>query len=152
MMNVRKVHMAVTEEIMCESVRVRLGTVPGKIVLMAMMLVMSMGVSVRQRLVPVQVPVAFGEMQRNADRHQDRCGPEKSIRRLAKQRKRRGCPDKRGGRKISAGPRGAELPQRHHEKSKADSIAEQADQSSNGGDLRRRQRRSKGRRNAEVHC
>ena len=109
-MNIRKVSMAVAEEIMFVGVRVRLGAVPRKIVLMAMMLVMSMGVSVRQRLVPVQVPVALGEMQRNADRHQDRCDPEKRIRRLAKQRKRRGCPDKRGGRKISAGPRGAELP------------------------------------------
>src|SRR5467141_4189855 len=123
-MNVRKVHMAVAEGIMFVTVRVRLGTIPRKIVLMAMMLVMSMGVCVRQRLVPVQVPVAFGEMQRNADRHQDRCYPEKRVRRLAKQRKRRGCPDKRGGRKIGAGPRSAEQPQRHHEKSKADSITE----------------------------
>jgi len=44
------------------SMRVRLGAVPRKIVLVAMMLVMSMGVSVRQRLVPVQVSVAFGEV------------------------------------------------------------------------------------------
>src|SRR5260221_1379510 len=142
MMDVRKVQMAVAEEIMFVSMRVRLGAVPRKIVLVAMMLVMSMGVSVRQRLVPVQVSVAFGEVQRNADRHQDRCDPEKRIRRLAEQRKRRGCPDKRGGRKISAGPRSAELPQRHHEKSKADSVAEQADQSSGSSDLPRRQGRS----------
>ena len=79
------------------TVRVRLGAIPRKIVLMAMMLVMGMGVSVRQRLVPVQVPVAFGEMQRNADRHQDRCDPEKRIRRLAEQSKRRSCTDKRRG-------------------------------------------------------
>ena len=96
-MNVRKVHMAVAEGIMFVTVRVRLGAIPRKIVLMAMMLVMGMGVSVRQRLVPVQVPVAFGEMQRNADRHQGRCDPEKRIRRLAEQRKRRGCTDKRRG-------------------------------------------------------
>lgn len=96
MMNVRKVHMAVAEEIVFVSVRVGLGAVPRKIVLMAMMLVMSMGVSVRQRLVPVQVPVAFGEMQRHADRHQYRCYPEKRIRRLTEQCKGRGCPDKRG--------------------------------------------------------
>ena len=79
------------------TVRVRLGAVPDKIVLMAMMRVMGMGVSVRQRLVPVQVPVAFGEMQRHADRHQDCCDPEKRIRRLAEQRKGRGCADKRRG-------------------------------------------------------
>ena len=77
------------------TVRVRLGAIPRKIVLMAMMLVMGMGVSVRQRLVPVQVPVAFGEMQSHAGHHQDRCDPEKRIRRLAKQRKRRASSDKR---------------------------------------------------------
>jgi len=92
---------------MLVSVRVRLGAVPREIVLVAVMLVMSMGVCVRQRLVPVQVPVTLGEMQRNAGRHQDRCYPEGRVRRLAKQRKGRGCPDKRSGRKISAGPRGA---------------------------------------------
>jgi len=136
---------------MLVGVRVRLGAVPRKIVLMAMMLVVSMRVSVCQHLVSVQVPVAFGEMQRNADRHQDRCYPEKRIRRLSEQRKRRGCPDKGGGRKISAGPRGAELAQRRHEKSKADSIAKQADQSSSCSDLRYRQDRSKDRRRAKVH-
>jgi len=38
---------------MLVSVRVRLGAVPREIVLVAVMLVMSMGVCVRQRLVPV---------------------------------------------------------------------------------------------------
>ena len=85
------------EGIVLVSVRVRLGAVPSKIVLMAMMLVVRVGVNVRQRLVPVQVPVAFGEMQRNADRHQDRCDPEKRIWRLAEQSKRRSCTDKRRG-------------------------------------------------------
>src|ERR1700704_1947584 len=151
MMDVRKVRVAVAEEIMLVSVRVRLGAVPREIVLVAVMLVMSMGVCVRQRLVPVRVPVALGEMQRNADRHQDRCYPEGRVRRLAKQCKRRGCPDKRSGRKISAGPRGAEVPQRHHEKSKADSIAEQADQGGSGGDLRCRKSCSKGRRPPKGH-
>src|SRR5439155_23590064 len=151
MMDVRKVHMAVAEGIMLVTVRVRLGAVPRKIVFMAMMLVMGVGVCMRQRLVPVQVPVAFGEMQRNADRHQDRRYPEKRVGRLAKQRKRRGRPDKRGGRKISAGPSSAELPQRHHEKSKAHSIAEQADQSSSGGDLKWRKGGSKTPRHAKVH-
>src|SRR5258708_10766444 len=122
MMDVRKVQMAVAEEMMCGSMRVRLGAVPRKSVLVAMMLVMSMGVSVRQRLVPVQVSVAFGEVQRNADRHQDRCDPEKRIRRLAEQRKRRGCPDKRGGRKIPARPRHPDLPPRHHATSNPDSL------------------------------
>src|SRR5438552_8252994 len=115
MMDVRKVRVAVGEEIMLVSVRVRLGAVPREIVLVAVMLVMSMGVRVRQRLVPVQVPVTLGEMQRDAYRHQYRRNPERSVRRLAKQCKGRGCPDKRGGRKISTGPRSAEMPQRHHE-------------------------------------
>src|SRR5438046_8988724 len=93
MMDVRKVHMAVAEGIMFVTVRVRLGAVPRKIVFMAMVLVMGVGVCMRQRLVPVSVPVAFGEMQRNADRHQDRCDPEERLRRLAKQRKRHGRPE-----------------------------------------------------------
>src|SRR5712692_3344400 len=97
MMNVRKVHMAVAEGIVFVTVRVRLGAIPRKIVLVAMMLAAGMGVSMRQRLVPVQVPVAFGEMQRHTDRHQDRCDPEKRSRRLAEQSKRRACTDKRRG-------------------------------------------------------
>src|SRR6185295_903277 len=116
MMNVRKVHMAVAEGIMLVSVRMRLGAVPRKIVLMAMMLVMIVRVNMRQRFVAVQVPVAFGEMQRHAGRHQDRCEPEKRVQRLAKQRKRRGGADKGRGREIGSGPSGAELPQGHHEK------------------------------------
>src|SRR6266478_4961572 len=79
MMDVRKVRMAVAEAIMRVSMRVRLVAVPRKIVFMAVMLVMSVGVCVRQRLVPVHVPVALGEMQRNADRHQDRCYPERRV-------------------------------------------------------------------------
>src|SRR5437899_11710551 len=109
MMDVREVRMAVAEEIMRVGVRVRLRTVPREIVFMAVMLVMSVGVCVRQRLVPMHVPGAFGEMQRNADRHQDRCYPERRVRRLAKQRKGRGCPDGRGGRRIGAGPASAEV-------------------------------------------
>ena len=79
------------------SMRVRLGAVPRKIVLMAMVLVMHVGVNMRQRLVSVQVPVALGEMQHHAGCHQDRCDPEQRVRRLAKQRKRRGGTDKRRG-------------------------------------------------------
>ena len=94
MMDVRKVRVAVAEEIMPMSVRVRLGAVPREIVFMAVMLVMSVGVCVRQRLVPVHVPVALGEMQRHACRHQDRRHPERCVRRLAEQRKRRRDTDK----------------------------------------------------------
>src|SRR3979490_3272594 len=94
MMDVRKVHMAVVEGIVLVSVRVRLGAVPGKIVLMAMMLVVRGGGKVRQRLVSVQVPVALGEMQRHACRHQERRDPERCVRRLAEQRKRRRDTDK----------------------------------------------------------
>src|SRR5205809_204672 len=53
--------------------------------------------------------------------------------------------------RLGAGPRSAELPQRHHEKSKADSIAEQADQGGSSGDLPCRQGRSEARRHAKVH-
>ena len=88
MMNVRKVRMAVREWIMLVSMRVRLGAVPGKIVLMAMMLVMSVGVNMPQHLVPVQMAMAFREMQHDAGRHQYRCDPEKCIRRFAKQREK----------------------------------------------------------------
>src|SRR5882672_12258998 len=97
MMNVREVRMAVAEGAMLVSVRVRLGAVPRKIVLMAMMLVVRVGMNMPQSLVPVRVPVAFCEMQRHACRHQDRGGPEKRIRRLAEQRKRGGGTDKRRG-------------------------------------------------------
>jgi len=89
--------MAVVEGIVLVSVRVRLGAVPGKVVLMAMMLVVRVGVNVRQRLVPVQVPVALGEMQRHAGRHEERRDPEQCVRRLAEQRKRRRGTDKRRG-------------------------------------------------------
>ena len=97
MMDIRKVRMAVVEGIVLVSVRVRLGAVPGKIVLMAMMLVVRVSVNVRQRLVPVQVPVPLGKVKRHAGRHQDRRDPEQCVRRLAEQRKRRRGADKRRG-------------------------------------------------------
>ena len=52
--------MAVAEGIMFVTVRVRLGAVPHKIVFMAMVLVMGVGVRMRQRLVPARTDGGVG--------------------------------------------------------------------------------------------
>src|SRR5882672_3663323 len=86
-------------------VGVRLGAIPGEIVLVAMMLVVRMGMRVRQRFVMVQVPMALGEMQGDAGRDQRRREPEKRVRNLAEQCERHARTDKRRGCKIGTGSR-----------------------------------------------
>src|SRR5260221_13313775 len=94
MMDIRKVPMAVVEGIVRVSVRVRLGAVPGKIVLMAMMLVVRVGGNVRQRLVAVQGAGGAGVKERPACRPPDRRHPERSRPAPAQPRKKHREPRK----------------------------------------------------------
>src|SRR5882672_10718974 len=85
MMDVRIMLMAVRHGDVAVRVGMRLGAVPGEIVLVAMVLVVCVRVLVLQDLVPVRVPVALGEVQRDAGGDQRRSGPEERIGRLAEQ-------------------------------------------------------------------
>ena len=67
---VRIVRMLMREDAVAVFVRVGLRTVPRKIVLVLMMCVVDMRVRVSECFVPVLVPVAFGQVERNAGSHQ----------------------------------------------------------------------------------
>ncbi len=69
MMNVGKVRVIVAERNMWMIVDMRLLTVPCKVVLVLMMLVMRMAVRVLHWLMQVRMGVVFGQVQGNALRH-----------------------------------------------------------------------------------
>src|SRR5690348_1309592 len=115
MMDVRIVLMAVAQGSVIVRMRVRLGSVPGEIVLVAVMLVVLVSMQMGQGMVLVRVPVTLREMQRYTGGHQNRREPEQRIRPLAEQSERHCRSDKGGSGEIRAGPSGAELPQAHHE-------------------------------------
>jgi len=74
--NVRVVRMLVRQRFMPMRMRVWFATLPGKFVLMPVMLVMVVVVSMLQRLVRVLVLMPFANMQPDAKRHQRRGNPE----------------------------------------------------------------------------
>src|SRR5882724_1310587 len=124
MVYVRIVLMAVGQRDMIVRMRVRLGAVPGEVMTMEVVLIVRVGMSMRQRLVSMLVPVTLGEVQSHAGCHQHRCQPEQARRRLPEQCKRGRDADERSGCEISSGPCGAEVPQGHHEQGEAHPIAE----------------------------
>src|SRR4029077_9319096 len=127
MVYVRIVLMAMTHGNVGVRVRVGFGAVPGEIVVVAGMLVMRVRGVVRERVMTMQVPMALGEMQGHAGRDQCRGEPEKRIRDLAEQNKRRRRTDEGRGREVGTGSRRAEEPKRHDEQGKTYSVAEKAD-------------------------
>lgn len=69
MMNIRKMCMRVRDRQMPMLMHMRLDAIPFEIVFMPMMLVMSMPVRMRERLVRVGMFVTFPQMQPYAERH-----------------------------------------------------------------------------------
>src|SRR5439155_26297044 len=91
-------------------------------------LVMDMAVLVREGLVRVLVLVALGKMEVNPTGDQQPGDRQPRRNGLAEQGDGERGADKGGGRKIRAGPRGAEVAQREHEEDEAQPIAEKSDQ------------------------
>ena len=119
---------------MCVRMVVGLSPIPRKVVLMLMMFVMNMRVGVTQRRVFMRVLVVFGEMQPDANPHQDDCQPERWRCRFAEQRDAQGGADEWRGGKICASACSAQIPQGAHEEGQAHTIAEPADQHCRGHD------------------
>ena len=70
MVNVGKMRMAVAHFRMRMSMIVRLGPVPLKVMFVLMMLIVGVGVTVLQRLVPMIVNVTLSEMDPDTQAHQ----------------------------------------------------------------------------------
>src|SRR5215470_20453511 len=80
-----------------------------------------------ERFMQMLVVVRLGEVQINANAHQQRPAHESEGRCLAKQRERKGCTDKRSCREVGAGARGSQVPKTQHKEDQADPVAKETD-------------------------
>ena len=99
---------------------------------MLVMVVVAVGVLVRERGMDVAVRVLLGDMQPHAHRHQAGGGQELDGDRLAERGDSDGRTEERRGREVGAGARRAEMAQRQHEQREAEAIAQHADQRGGG--------------------
>src|SRR5215468_199471 len=79
--------------------------------LMLVMDVMHVAMFMLEWFMQMLVVVRLGEVQINANAHQQRCAHESEGRCLAKQRKPKGCTDKGSCREVGAGTRGSQMPE-----------------------------------------
>ena len=93
-------------------VRVRLVAGPGKVVLVPMMRVMHMPMRMLEPLVRMLVLVPLAHVQPYAEHHQRGGDPERRAGRLRPYRERKRDAEHRRDRKVRAGARGPEMPQR----------------------------------------
>ena len=77
MVDIRIVWMSMGKQIMMVAVDMRLTSVPGEIVCVLVMFVVTVGMIVLERLVCVHVLVPLSKVQPYADDHENRCPPEK---------------------------------------------------------------------------
>ncbi len=110
------------------NMHVRFTAIPFGIVLMPVVRVMDMLVGVLQFFVDVRMLVMFRKVQPDADRHQSSGQPEIRSRALAQHGERQSCAEERRHREIGAGPRRAQMPQRHNEEHEAYAVAEESEQ------------------------
>ena len=130
MVFVRRVPVGMLEGRVTMAVGVRLTSRNQQSMLVPMVLVMSMGMFMLQRVMSVEMFVMLGDVKPDAHRHQG-CGNEKLRgQRLAKREHGSRRAEEGRGREISARARRSEVAQREDEKRQARSIAQQADQPS----------------------
>ena len=67
-----------------------------------------------ERLMNMLVVVRLGEVQIDANAHQQRRAHQSEGRRFAKQREGKGCTDKRSCREVGAGARSSQVPKTQH--------------------------------------
>lgn len=109
MVDVREVGVLVRHCLVNVAVRVRLFRVNAWRVRVLVMLVVRVLVSVFERLVSVQMFVAFGEVKPNACSHQNARSNEKRADGFMQQPQRNQRANKRSERKIGAGARGSDV-------------------------------------------
>ena len=134
MMQIGEVRMRVHQRLVHVLVAMRLGTIPGESVLVAMVRVVAMWVIMDEAIMNMGVAVALGQMQPDAASHQRQRDKERYVGTLAEHRERRHHSDEWRGRKVGARPGRTQLAQRDDEQDEAHAIAEEAKNS-------RRQRR-----------
>ena len=76
MVDIRIVWMSMGNQIMMVAVYMRLTSVPGEIVCMLVMFIVTVRVGVLERLVCVDVLVPFSKVEPYADAHENPCCPE----------------------------------------------------------------------------
>ena len=96
-------------------------------VLMLVMDVVHVAMFMLERVMQMFVVMRLGEVQIDADPHQQRRAHQREGRRLAKQGERKGCTDKGSRRKVCAGARRSQVPKTQHKEDQADPVAEEAD-------------------------
>src|SRR6266700_2046176 len=101
-MQVRVVRMLMREAAVLVFMRVGLRSVPRKIVLVLMMRVVHVGVRVRERLVPVLMSMALGQVEGHAGGHQQGRQPKARRRRLTQDVHYDRRTEKGGGREVGA--------------------------------------------------
>jgi hypothetical protein len=117
MMDVRVVRMPVPKPFMPVPVRMRLCN--RSFVSMAMMVVVDMGMLVLDWLVDVFMGMPFGQMQPDAERHQQARDDQLRSDRLAQQANRDDRAKERRDREISSSPSAAEMAQRQDKQHEA---------------------------------
>ena len=83
-------------------------------VLMLVMEVMHVAMFMLERFMQMLVVVRLGEVQIDANAHQQRRAHQSKGRCLAKQRERQGCTDKGSRREVGAGARSSQVPKAQH--------------------------------------
>ena len=96
-----------------------------RIVLMLMVRVMAVAVGVRRFHMCMIMNMALGEMEPGAERHQKSRKKDCSRERGSKDEGRRNGADKGCGAVIGAGPGGTQMPERHNEEDKSQSVTDE---------------------------
>ena len=102
--------MSVHECVVLMRVGMRFGSVPRKIVLMPMVLVVPMRVFVGHHLVRMHMLMVLGEVEIDAQRHQRPCRRKLKSQRFMRDENREHRADERRDGEIGARARGAQVP------------------------------------------
>jgi len=109
-------------------------------VLMLVMEVMHVAMFMLEWFMQMLVVVRLGEVQIDANPHQQRRAHQSKGRCLAKQRERQGCTDKGSRREVGAGARSSQVPKTQNKEDQADPVAEEAGRRRGGDRSRWRQK------------
>ena len=131
-MSVRVVRMAVKYLGVSVCVTVGIVAAQGIIMVVAMVFVVRVPMLVFNRGVLMPVPMALGQVQPDAKRHQPRGAQKVDRHSIVHDENRNGSSDERRHGKVGAGPRRSDVAQRQHEKGQADSVTHKPDHGSSG--------------------
>ena len=132
-MHVRHVRMRVAQPAVSMEMRMRFARRIRRLVRMTVMLVMDVRMGVRSDLVNVLVFVMLGDVQPNANGHQNSRDDKLDGERFAQSHNGRGTADERGCCKIRSGPRGPKMSKSKNEQSEAHAVSEKSDDPGDNG-------------------